>query len=283
MEGLLLVKESQAAVREIYPEWILLARGLGFDSELFGKVARISLSLAYEEYKLRDSLTHLIEVLGADSQTILTMTKDYGSGPVNVANKLVYDPAAIVQFAKFIVSEGASYEQKMKEAVEKERQGYSKISSALFRLYGTDTYPDATFTLRLSFGTIKGQVEGGRNILPLTTIGGAYKHSVEFGNQGDYKLPVRWWNRKQFVNLKTPLNFVSDLDITGGNSGSPVFNRNLEIVGLVFDSNIYGLVSDYDYNYSPQARAIAVHSAGIIELLRNIYRADRLVEELTKN
>jgi len=95
-------------------------------------------------------------------------------------------------------------------------------------------------------------------------------------------LPAKWWVRRKSVNLKTKLNFVSNLDITGGNSGSPVFNRNREIVGIVFDSNIEGLVSDYDFNYDPSARAVSVHSAGILEILKKIYRADGLVKELTR-
>ena len=94
-------------------------------------------------------------------------------------------------------------------------------------------------------------------------------------------MPRSWVRRKSSLNLNTPLNFISDLDITGGNSGSPVFNKDLEIVGVVFDSNIQGLVSDYDFNYSTDARAIAVHSAGIIEILSKVYKADRLVNELT--
>ena len=177
---------------------------------------------------------------------------------------------------------GDTYRKAWSNAVEKERQGYAKISEVLFELYGTDQYPDATFTLRLSFGTMSGYEENGKQIAPFTTIGGAYKHSAEFGNVGDYKLPARWFTRKSLVVPNTPLNFVSDLDITGGNSGSPVFNGNLEIVGLVFDSNIHGLVSDYDFKYDPRARAVAVHSAGILEVLRKIYRADRLVRELTR-
>ena len=174
---------------------------------------------------------------------------------------------------------------KFSEAVEKERQGYAKLNDALFRLYGPyglSGYPDATFTLRLAFGMIRPVYqETSKLIFSWTTIGDIYKHAADFDNQGDHQLPRRWYSRKRSVNLRIPLNFISDLDITGGNSGSPVFNRNLEIMGVVFDSNMEGLVSDYDYNYSPQARAIAVHSAGITEILDKIYKADRLVEELT--
>ena len=213
---------------------------------------------------------------------VLAMIEDYGFGPADIAHKLVYGPVLISNnFVSFIRSGSIFEKQRMQIEVEKETRGYAKISNVLSRIYGTNLYPDATFTLRLTFGTVKGYDENGKPTLPWTTIGGAYKHALEFDNKGDYKLPARWWKRRSSVKLNTPLNFISDLDITGGNSGSPVFNKNLEIVGIVFDSNINGLVSDYDYNYSLQARAISVHSAGIIELLSKIYHADRLVRELT--
>ncbi len=281
-EGLLLIREAQETIREIYPEWLLLVRGLVLDSQLFGEADNLSLNSKYEEHKLTDSITHLVEVFGSDSPIILAMMKNYGDGPVNIAHKIVYEPEVRVKFVEFIKSEGSAYRQKMEKAVEKERQGYSKISSSLFKMYRTNMYPDATFTLRLSFGTISGYSENEKPISPFTTIGGAYKHSNEFGNNGDYKLPAKWWIRRKLVNLKTKLDFISNLDITGGNSGSPVFNRNREIVGIVFDSNIEGLVSDYDFNYAPSARAVSVHSAGILEILKKIYRADGLVKELTR-
>jgi len=281
-EGLILVREVQETIREVYPEWLLLVRGLVLDSQLFGGTEGLLSNLKYEEHKLVDSLSHLVEVLGSDNPTVLAMMKSYGNGPVSIAHKIVYEPEVRVKFIEFIKSESSACRQKMEKAVEKERQGYSKISNSLFRMYGTNMYPDATFTLRLSFGTISGYSESGKPISPFTTIDGAYKHSVVFGNSGDYKLPAKWWVRRKSVNLKTKLNFVSNLDITGGNSGSPVFNRNREIVGIVFDSNIEGLVSDYDFNYAPSARAVSVHSAGILEILKKIYRADGLVKELTR-
>ncbi len=282
-DGVGLVEDAQFTMRAIYPRMMLLTRRLGFDSGLLKTREGNSLfNLDYEEIKLIDSLTHLVEVMGADSWTVVTMMKNYGNGPVDLAHKLVYETAPS-DFARFMQSESQSYAQKWSEAAEKERQGYAKISDALFKIYSADTYPDATFTLRLSFGTILSYFENDTRIPPFTTIGGLYRHSAEFDNRGDYTLPGRWLARKGSVDLNTRLNFVSNLDITGGNSGSPVFNRNREIVGIVFDSNIEGLVSDYDFNYSPQARAVSVHSAGILEILKKIYRADRLVKELTRN
>ena len=321
--GSIMVKDAQAVIRKDYAKYMLMVWGLGFDSRLYyyaqslvsgnqefaqaileTRAKEQPFNLEYEEAKLRDSLTHLVEVLGAEDPFVLEILK-WGISPsrlayflvdtilldINEHSKLVEGGAsavnestdAMIRLAKFVKDQNEKYTKEYNDATENERQGYALMTQALFQGYGAAGYPDATFTLRLSFGTISGYGENGRLILPFTTIGGAYKHSAEFGNSGDYKLPAKWWARKKYVNLKTPLDFVSNLDITGGNSGSPVFNRNREIVGIVFDSNIEGLMSDYDFNYVPNARAVAVHSSGILEILKKIYRADRLVAELTRN
>lgn len=320
--GLFTIGEAQGAIRSNYVKYAFLVRGFGFDSRLFNYARSIAsknkdlaqsvldnrdgelpLDLEYEEAKLRDSLTHFMEVFGADDP-LFSRWRFYGSGPADMAHKLVYGTALVnidahrrmidgpvinlqqnddpmVNFALHASLDGEPYEKKYNEALEQERRGYALLSDALFRAYGDVQYPDATFTLRLTFGKMLGYTEKDKNIPPFTTIGDAYKHSAEFGNAGDYRLPARWWQRKRSVNLKTPLDFVSNVDITGGNSGSPVFNKDHEIVGLIFDGNLQGLVSDYDYKYNPNARAIAVHSSGIIEILSKIYRADKLVKELT--
>ena len=110
------------------------------------------------------------------------------------------------------------------------------------RSSGDDTYPDATFTLRLAFGTVKGYEEDGKNVPSCTTIGGAFEHAEEHGNKAPFELPQRWFERKKASSTsKTPFNFVSTADIIGGNSGSPVVNRDGEVVGLIFDGNIQSL------------------------------------------
>ncbi len=289
--GLIMIGEAQNEIRKNYAKYLLLAAGLGFDSEFYDYAQRfltghrgsVEANLEYEEAKLRDSLTHLVEVFGPDDPMIIEMQKKYGSTS-HMAHALLADDVmnSMTSLVEFIKPYSEKYVRAMSNALEQERRGYTLLSDASFQLYGTNRYPDATFTLRLSFGKMSGYETDGKEIASTTTIGGMYKHSAEFGNKGDYKLPARWLARKKYVNLKTPLNFVSNLDITGGNSGSPVFNKNLEIVGIVFDSNIEGLVSDYDFNYAPNARSIAVDSRGIIEILSKIYRANRLVRELQK-
>jgi hypothetical protein len=162
-----------------------------------------------------------------------------------------------------------------------EASNYALISKALFDYKGDSVYPDATFTLRLAFGTVKGYEIDGKTIAPYTTFAGAFEHAEAHGNKDPYELPPSWFKAKTSgeLNLDTPLNFVSTADIIGGNSGSPVVNRDNEVVGLIFDGNIQSLVLDYGYD-DKVARAVSVDSRGIVEALRAIYHADRIVDEL---
>ena len=169
-----------------------------------------------------------------------------------------------------------SYEEDVEEP---QRQAYAKIAAARFQTTGTDAYPDATFTLRLAFGTVKGYEENGQKIPPWTTIGGTFEHAAAHAYKEPFKLPESWMKGKDKLRPDVPFNFVSTADIIGGNSGSPVVNRRGELVGIIFDGNIYSLVLDFVYD-DKLARAVSVHSAGIIEPLRKIYGADRLLKEL---
>jgi hypothetical protein len=159
------------------------------------------------------------------------------------------------------------------------RQAYGEIAAAKFALQGASTYPDATFTLRLAFGQAKGYEEDGSQIPYQTTIAGLYERSAEHRNRPPFDLPPKWQERKERINLATPFNFVSTADIIGGNSGSPTINRNGELVGIIFDGNIYSLVLDFIYT-DVKARALSVHAHAITEALRSVYEAGDLVEEL---
>jgi len=162
-----------------------------------------------------------------------------------------------------------------------ETANYALIARALFEEKGDSIYPDATFTLRLAFGVVKGFEQDGQAIPPFTVIGGAFDREKSHGAEPPYKLPPSWHKARESgeLNLKTPLNFVSTADIIGGNSGSPVVNRDNEVVGLIFDGNIQSLVLDFGYD-DKIARAVSVDSRGIMETLRSVYQADRVVKEL---
>jgi len=159
-----------------------------------------------------------------------------------------------------------------------ERAG-EQLGKARFAAYGKSTYPDATFTLRLSYGQVKGYPMNGTKAPPKTTMFGLYDRSASFDNAGPFALPARWAEGRDKLNLATPLNFVTTNDITGGNSGSPVIDREGRIVGLIFDGNIESLVGDFVYDGETN-RAVAVHTAAMTEALEKLYGADKLVAEL---
>ncbi len=167
------------------------------------------------------------------------------------------------------------------EVISVERTGYGKIARALFESEGTKLYPDATFTLRLSYGAVKGYWENGKFVPPLTTLGGLYARAAKFKHKFPYVLAPRWVERKPMVNLKTPFNFVSTNDIVGGNSGSPAINKRSELVGLIFDGNIQSLVGNFDYDESVN-RSISVDVRGMWEVLRRVFDANEIVDELAK-
>jgi hypothetical protein len=161
-----------------------------------------------------------------------------------------------------------------------ERANYAKIARARFVTEGTKLYPDATFTLRLSYGAVEGYMENGKKVPPFTTLGGLYARSDAFKHEFPYNLPPRWVEKKSAINLNTPFNFVSTNDIIGGNSGSPTINQNGELVGLIFDGNIQSLVGDFMYDPTVN-RAISVDSRGMLEVLKKVFGANEIVSELT--
>jgi len=159
------------------------------------------------------------------------------------------------------------------------RQSGANIGKALFAQKGLSVSPDATFTLRLSYGAVEGYKLNGQNVPWFTTMGGAYEHAAQHGDKPPYQLPESWIKYKSAINLQTPYDTVSTADIIGGNSGSPVINKAGEVVGIIFDGNIESL--EWNFAYSDKvARAVEVDSRSITEALRNIYHADTLLNEL---
>jgi Peptidase S46 len=158
-----------------------------------------------------------------------------------------------------------------------------KIAAARFAVYGKNVYPDATFSLRISYGRVLGYEEDTTLVPYKTTFNGLYERARSFDEKPPFDLPKRYRVGKSKLDLDTPLNFTYTADTIGGNSGSPIINRNAEIVGLNFDSNIQKLPNRYWYvDDSEGSRAVGVHSAAIIEALRKLYGAERLVAELTR-
>jgi hypothetical protein len=153
------------------------------------------------------------------------------------------------------------------------------IAKARFAQSGFTQPPDATFTLRLSYGAVRGYQENGKKIPFATTIGGAYGHAAEHNNQPPYNLPDSWMKSKAKLDLKAALNFVSTADIIGGNSGSPAVNKKGEVVGIIFDGNIQSLPWNFAFS-EVQGRAVHVDARGIEEALRKIYGATALADEL---
>jgi len=151
------------------------------------------------------------------------------------------------------------------------------IARARFAVYGTSVYPDATFTARLNYGTIRGFTDAnGNHVTPYTTIGGLFGRAT---GSDPYVLPQSWLDAKPSLDLATQMNLCTTNDIIGGNSGSPLIDRNGEIVGLIFDTNIFGLGSDFGYD-GAQARGVAVDSRALLTGLGTVYHADRIVTEI---
>jgi hypothetical protein len=155
-----------------------------------------------------------------------------------------------------------------------------KVAQARWKVYGRTVAPDATFTLRLSYGTVKPYPAEGTTVAPFTTFHGLLDRSISHGGKAPWALPPRWQEKKASLKLETPLNFASTNDIIGGNSGSPVVNAKGEFVGIVFDGNIQMLAWDYFYT-DERARCVSVDVRGIVEALRSVFGADDLVRELT--
>ena len=183
----------------------------------------------------------------------------------------------MIQLARLVDPAARAARKRFEDEVEAvERRNGSLLAKLLFRLKGTTQFPEATFTLRLSFGVVKGYTDAGRPRRWYTTFQGLYE--LEAGAP-PYRLPKRWLDRKALLKLDTPYNSVNTADIIGGNSGSPVVNRNGELVGIIFDGNIQQLPNRFLYT-DEVARSVAVHAAGIVEALRKVYGAQALVREL---
>ncbi len=249
---------------------------------------------------LSDSLTFFVEQLGATDPVVqqvlagkspraraaelITTTQvrevafrkqlyEGGSAAVAAAK----DP--MIELARLVDPEARALRKTNEAQTEIKQQAQAIIGKARFAIEGTGNYPDATFTLRLSYGPVLGYEENGQKIPAHTTIAGLYERSEKQHNKEPFDLPPRWIAKKSALDLSTPYNFVSTADIIGGNSGSPIVNKAAEFVGIIFDGNIQSLSGDFGYE-DVQARALSVASPGILEALRKVYEVPTLANEL---
>ena len=169
-----------------------------------------------------------------------------------------------------------SYEDNVRSVTQRAGE---QLGKARFLVYGKSIYPDATFTLRLSYGQVKGYPMNGTIAPPKTTLFGLYDRAASFNYEPPFDLVSRFQEGRTKLDLSTPFNFVTTNDIIGGNSGSPVVNRNGELVGLIFDGNIESLAGDYVYDERVN-RAVAVHTAGMTEALRKLYNVGPLLKDI---
>jgi hypothetical protein len=255
-----------------------------------------------EQATLTDSLTDMAAALGANDPLVQQVLA--GKSPTDRAAELVketklkdvvlrkqlytggassvtaaHDP--MIEVARLIDGPAREARKVFEAQDETKQQAYAGLAKARFAVEGTSNYPDATFTLRLAYGAVRGYEENGKPVAALTNFAGLYQRSTEHKDQPPFDLPKRWIDRKAKLNPSTPFDFITDADIIGGNSGSPVVNKANEFVGIIFDGNIQSLALDVAYS-DKQARAVSVDSAAITEALRKVYDAGALADELGK-
>ncbi len=255
----------------------------------------------FEKARLSESLAIMRDKLSADHPLIKSILA--GKTPQARATELVDgtmlgDPAVrkqlfaggaaamkasndpFVEVVRLIEPHARELRKKYDNAVlAVEREAYAKIAQAVFAIQGDFAYPDATFSLRLSYGSVKGFMENGKRVEPYTQIRGLYVRADQHGNKPPYQYPESWAKARRTLNLNTPYDFVTTNDIVGGNSGSPVINAKGELVGLIFDGNIQSLPGYFVYDAAVN-RAVAVDVRGMVEALRKVYQAETLVSEL---
>ncbi len=251
-----------------------------------------------ERVLLADSLGRMIELLGAEDPTVVQVLA--GRSPRARAAELVAgtrlaDPEfrralyagkadgaerdPMLALARLVDAEARQLRAAAETRAEATAQAHADIASARFRLLGGSQYPDATGTLRLSYGTVSGYTEDGSEVPFQTVTAGLYERHALQKNRVPFTLPARWVQGRERLNPATPFNFVATTDIVGGNSGSPVLNRRGEVVGLVFDGNLASLAIGFAYD-DTTARAVHVAAPIMLESLRVIYGASALAAEI---
>lgn len=255
-----------------------------------------------EKARLSASFSFLAERLGLNNPDVKLVLQ--GQTPEDRANQLVdtcrlFDPSEREKLSKLSFSELSqvndpmiqlaikvdersrqlrkSYTDKVKSPL---TQAYTEIAQERFKVYGDSVPPDATFTLRLSYGVVKGYKDEDQEIPWSTTIGDLYRRAQEHQNAAPYKLAPSWEKAKNKLNMSAPVDFIATSDTIGGNSGSPVINKAGRMIGLNFDRNQFGMVRNFVYDET-KARHISVATPVLLQALRYVYGAEYLAEEIT--
>ncbi len=272
-------EELQTTIDNIYPE--------DFDEHFNNKVLQMHIDML-NKYLGPDNPTTKILTGGNLSKEALNYALNHSelTSKEKVKNLVDKGADAILNsddpFIQFILqTDEKKYDMLVKArelnaAIESNNQ---KLGRVIFEVYGTSIPPDATFTLRITDGVVKGYPYNGTTAPAITTYYGLYDRFYSFNKEFPWSLPERWQNPPADFDLKTPFNFVSTTDVTGGNSGSPVINTKGEVVGLSFDGNIESLAGSFIFR-EEENRSLAVHSAGMIEAIRDMYKFNRLSDEL---
>lgn len=255
----------------------------------------------FEEIQLADRFAEALEMLGDKDPWVIAVLN--GKSPQEAAKEIVQGTQLdLPEFRKALIEGGANAIEistdpmivmarkiapigdemtawQRKNITNVTTPAIEAIGKARFAVYGKDVSPDANFTLRLSYGQVKGFPMNGTKSPSMTTMYGLYDRALSFQNQKDFEIPQRFKDGINKLNLATPMNFASTNDVVGGNSGSPVINANAEIVGLIFDGNIQSLPGRFYYSEEVN-RSVSVHPGVMIETMRKLYDAGKLADEI---
>ena len=260
------------------------------DTPVYPALEKLTLSFALERMREwlgpDDGLVR--SVLGSESPDSLTTRLVDGSklGDAKLRIQLWEGGAAavdastdpMIQLARKVDPEARKIRKRYEDEVEAPTEVASeRIARARFKVLGTSTYPDATFTLRINFGTVQAWVEKGEPVAPFTTLKVAYDRTT---GKKPFSMPPRWVEQKGSLDPGTRFNLSTNNDIVGGNSGSPLINAKGELVGLMFDGNIHSISGSYWFDVEKN-RAIAVDPTIMKEALTKVYHADALVKEIS--
>ncbi len=274
-------------------------KGSELDSTI-NEIIPAEMDTAMDREMLKDQIDRMIRYLGTSDVNVKEMTagrRGYEAVDYMLGNSILTSSSKFKEVAKqgadailnssdpfiyFIVHSKDTRDELTKKvnSITSDESTYSQeLGKALFDVYGTSIPPDATFTLRISDGVVKGYPYNGTIAPPFTTFYGLYNRYYSFDKKYPYDLPKEWQNPPADFKLETPMDFVSTNDIIGGNSGSPVINEKAQIVGLAFDGNIESLPGNFIFTTETN-RTVAVHSAGMLEAIKDLYKATRLSDEL---